>query len=161
VATGRHQQQALGHGGLDQIDGADAVVTQQQSANQAPAPLAGQQLRPLLHPLLQALLQLLAPLLHVLQQSAPLQFTGHREGSAARQGIAAKSAGVVPRLEHGGLVFHSQGADREAAAEALGGGEGIGLDAQLLVAPKGAAAAHAHLHLITDQQQLALIAELA
>ena len=68
---------------------------------------------------------------------------------------------MVTGCEHIGLGFHCQGTDGNPAAQPLGNGDPIGLDAQLLVTPEAATAPHAHLHLIKDQQNLMLVADLA
>ena len=68
---------------------------------------------------------------------------------------------MFPGPQHIGPAVHRQGPNRDPAAQALGQGEGIGLHAQVLVAPEAAAAADPHLHLIEDQQDGALVAELA
>ena len=46
-------------------------------------------------------------------------------------------------------------------AQALGQGEGVRGDAQLLITPEAATPPHAHLHLIKDQQDVSLRADLA
>jgi len=51
--------------------------------------------------------------------------------------------------------------DRDATAKPLGQADRIGLHPKLLVTPEASAPAHADLHLIKDQQDVALIAELA
>ena len=99
--------------------------------------------------------------LHVGEQVAPLDLLDHRESGPAGKGIAPEGAGVFASPEEVGGGLHRQRSDRDAAAEALGEGEGVRFDAEPLVAPPAPAAAHPHLHLIEDQQNGAFIAELA
>ena len=98
---------------------------------------------------------------HLGEQVAAFQFGQHGEAGAAGEGIAAEGAGVVAGTEEVAVVFHGQGTDGDAAAQSLGQGEGVRFHPQLLVAPQLAAAAHADLHLVEDQQDVVGIAELA
>ena len=109
----------------------------------------------------QLLLQQLPHRRHMGRQVAAAELLGHGERGAAGQGIAAEGAGVLTGLEQIGRGLHAEGADRHATPEALGQGDGIGLHPELLIAPQAAGAADAHLHLIEDQQDVVLIAELA
>ena len=112
------------------------------------------------HQLAEELLQQNAHGFDVGGQLAAADFFGHGEGGAAGQGVAAEGAGVLPGLEVIHRGCHGEGANGEAPAQPLGQGDGIGLDPQLLVAPQAAAAAHTHLHLIEDQQDVLLAAKL-
>ena len=66
---------------------------------------------------------------------------------------------MVSGLKHIGPGIHQQGADGMAAPQSLGQSEGVRLNAESFIAPELAAAAHAHLHFIQDQQDVAFAAE--
>ena len=151
----------MGHGLRHQLGGRHAIGLQHQALQQAPAPHPGQLLGMAVYQLAQQAREQLAHAPGVGHQLAPLQLGHHGEAGAAGKGIAPEGAGVFPGPQHIGPAVHRQGPNWNAAAQALGQGEGIGLHAQVLVAPEAAAAADPHLHLIEDQQDVAFIAELA
>ena len=82
---------------------------------------------------------------------------------------AAIASGLPPKVEPWvpavmplrGLGGGKAGADREAAAERLGERHDVGRDAGALIGEQLAGAADAGLHLVEDQQQAVLVAELA
>ena len=134
---------------------------QHQALKQAPAAHPLQHLGVTRDEILESLLQLLPTFLHIAQQPPALNFMRHGQSSCAGKGVAAEGAGVITGLEHIRCGVHQQGTDGMAASQSLGQGEGVRFDAELLVAPEPTAAAHAHLHLIKDQQDVALAAVLA
>ena len=68
---------------------------------------------------------------------------------------------MVAGLEHRRVLLRQRAADRHAAPESLGERHDVGLNAHLLIRPQRARASDAGLHLVEDQQQVALIAPLA
>ena len=77
---------------------------------------------------------------------------GERGGAADR--VAAEGGAVRARAEQVGRVAERDaGADRQAAAEALGQGDDVGLDAVGLVGEPVPGAADAGLHLVEDEQR--------
>ena len=81
---------------------------------------------------------------------------------------AAIASGLPPKVEpcepgvmpDAASAVARHGADREAAAERLGQRHDVGRHAEALVGEEIAGAAHAGLHLVEDQQQAVLVAEL-
>ena len=69
---------------------------------------------------------------------------------------------MVARAEHIGALFvREHGANRQAAAQRLRGRDDVGLYPVLLIAEEAARAADAGLHLIDEQEHVALRAEIA
>ena len=75
----------------------------------------------------------------------------------AAEGGAVHAGGHADRRRIG----RQAGAHREAAADALGDRHDVGLDARPFIGEQLAGAADAALHLVEDQQQAVLVAELA
>ena len=57
------------------------------------------------------------------------------------------------------FLIHQDSADRQAAAQALGQRDDVGLKVVVLAAQEGAGAAHAGLHLIHDEDEVLFVAE--
>ena len=86
----------------------------------------------------------------------------HGVADRHRQRIAAEGRAVrAGRHALGGLGGREAGAEREAAADALGDRHDVGRDAGPLIGEQFAGAADAGLDLVEDQQQAVLVAELA
>ena len=105
-------------------------------------------------------------LAHLPPAPAPaFSFTSSRASpspTAVAIGVPPKVVAWLPAYESfGQLRFPQHRADREAAAEAFGQSEDIRLDAVMLISEQLAGASHARLHLIEDEQQIMLIAQLA
>lgn len=98
----------------------------------------------------------------VLQEILPFDDAEGRQGGGAGQRRAAEGRGVVAGLEDVGEGGGGGGgADGEAAAEGLGHGKGVGLDVVVLPAEPAAGAPDAALDFVAEQEQSALVAELA
>jgi hypothetical protein len=83
-------------------------------------------------------------------------------GAAATSGPPANGRAVVAGLEHlAQALAGDQRADRQAAAERLGGGQRVGDDAGLLVGPQRAGAREADLDLVEDERGAVRVARLA
>ena len=115
----------------------------------------------------QALAEVLAGGGDVGEQIVALDQLEHRGGRGGRERVAAERRGVGHRAagrrgEAGRRALgHRDGADRDAAAQALGERHHVGRDAVVLVAPPAAGAAGAGLHLVEDQQHAGGVARLA
>ena len=85
----------------------------------------------------------------------------HRERGARGERLAAEGGGVVAGLERGrDLLARPTRADRHAVAERLGHGDDVGAHTVGVLEPEPLArAAEPGLHLVDDQQRLALVAE--
>ena len=84
----------------------------------------------------------------------------HHIGTGADHRVAAKG-GTVAAGAHalGGLFVQQNGTDGQAAAQALGQRDDIGLEVVVLTAQEGAGAAHAGLHLVHDEDKVLFITE--
>ena len=82
---------------------------------------------------------------------------GAGRAGRGRQGVAAEGGAVVAGLQHGILLLAQESAQRRAGAEALGHGQGVRLEAELLVAEQGAEPPHACLHLVRDEHQVLFV----
>ena len=84
----------------------------------------------------------------------------HRLAGGHGERIAAIGR-AVGADHHAGRRFlgGEAGAHREAAANALGGGEDVGLDAVMLVGVELAGAGDSALDLVEDQHQIVLVAD--
>ena len=85
----------------------------------------------------------------------------HAVGDGAGERIAAEGGAVrAGRHAGGGARGRQARADREAAAQALGQRHDVGRHPGPFVGEQPAGPAHAALHLVEDQQQVVLVAEL-
>ena len=117
----------------------------------------------------EALLQLLQvpgePLAHLvdmLDEAGLQDAVEHGIADGAGQRIAAIGRAVRARDHRfGHLALGEAGAEREAAADALGHRHDVGLDAGPLMREELAGPAIAALHLVEDQQHAVLVAERA
>ena len=108
---------------------------------------------------LDAVGQRLADQLDVIEQVGGLDRVEHREGGGAGDRVAAEGRAMVARLQRGGAVAEADaGADRQAAAEALGQGEDVGGDPFGLVREPRAGPADAGLDLVEHQQRAGPVA---
>jgi hypothetical protein len=89
----------------------------------------------------------------------------HVERGVGRRGdhrAAREGRAVVAGLQHRRQpLAGDQRADRQPAAERLGGGQRVGHDARLLVGPQRPAAAQAALDLVVEQRRAVRVARLA
>ena len=84
---------------------------------------------------------------------------GERRGARDRR--AAVRGTVRARLPGHHVVARDHGAERQPARDALAGRDDVGRHALLLDRPHRAAAPHARLHLVADEQDAVAVAELA
>ena len=92
-----------------------------------------------------------------------IDHVAHRgEGHGAGERVAAEGGAVVALGDFGGdLLAGEDGADGEAAAQALGAGHDVRDNAVLLMAVERAGTAHAGLHLVEDEQDARFVAQRA
>ncbi len=133
-----------------------------QALQEAHAALLDEHLGVLLAEFLELALQVLAALAHAVDEARLQQDVEHRVGDAGGQRIAAIGRAVRAR-DHADrrLLGRHEGADREAAAHALGDRRDIGLHARPVVAPQLAGAAETRVDLVVEQQQAELVADRA
>ena len=103
--------------------------------------------------------EVVAHLRGVAHQTLALDRAHHGDRCRARKRTAAEGRSVVARLEDVGAWRGEDGADRQPAAESLGDGHTSGAAAVVLVRPPATGAAHPGLHLVEDEQHVALVAE--
>ena len=103
-----------------------------------------------------------AELTHPRQQTGLVGELQRGERGGTDDGSAGEGRAVVAGGEDvGEALAGDEGADRQAAAERLGGSDGVGYDAGLLVGPERAGAAHAALDLVEDECGAVLVAGFA
>ncbi len=86
----------------------------------------------------------------------------HLARHRARQRITAVGGAVGADIHHLRQIFAGQHrADRETAAQRLGGGEHVRRHAVVHIGVERTGAAHAALHFVKNQQRLVLIAQRA
>ncbi len=104
----------------------------------------------------------LADLHGALEQVVGFDGLDGRQGGAGGERVAAERRRVRAGLELlGDLRLRDQPAHRDAAGQRLGQRHDVRLDVPVLVGVPLAGAAHAGLHLVEDQQQAVLVAQLA
>src|SRR5262245_23444068 len=109
----------------------------------------------------QALLEQERGLLHPLEEAGRQHHVEHRVAGRHGERVAAEGRAVGARRHAlGGLGGGEAGAERKAAAEPFGQRYDVGRDAGLLVGEQVAGAADAGLHLVEDQEQAVLVADL-
>ena len=110
-----------------------------------------------------AALEVLAGLAGVVEQPLGGDGVEHGEPGGAGERVAAEGRAVHARGEHRAdlRAEGDEGADRHAAAEALGEGHRVGHDAGLLEGEPRAGAADAGLHLVEHEQRADLAGDLA
>mmetsp|Transcript_2953 Transcript_2953/g.9707 ORF Transcript_2953/g.9707 Transcript_2953/m.9707 type:complete len:489 (-) Transcript_2953:104-1570(-) len=161
-ARGHEEEPARGRGGAHLRRGGLHRVAEFEAAEEAPAAdLLDRAVPGLGGHLAQARGQLRAPHLRAGHEARAVELVQNGDSRRAREEVPAKSGGVVPGLEDGGGVRAGHRADGHAPAQGLGGADHVGRDAQVLVAPEAARAAHPGLHLIDHQQRAALVADAA
>ena len=100
--------------------------------------------------------------LHLLEEAGLKHDVEHGIADRRGQGIAAEGAAVAAGGHAGRRRLSAEeGADRKAAAQTLGERHGVGLDPGPLIGEELAAAAHAALHLVEQQEQPELVADRA
>ena len=110
----------------------------------------------------QLLLEAQPRVAHLVEEARLQHGIEHRIADRHGQRIAA--VGRAVRAGHhalGRLLGGQEGAERKAAADALGHRHDVGRDAGPFVREQLAGAAHAALHLVEHQQQAVLVAQLA
>mmetsp|Transcript_94863 Transcript_94863/g.192922 ORF Transcript_94863/g.192922 Transcript_94863/m.192922 type:complete len:296 (+) Transcript_94863:420-1307(+) len=160
VGSGWNQQQALVHGGRDEFPGGDVLGNAFDSLEQSPAADVSQNGGVLGGHRLESLGQLLAPFLDVREDVVVADVLGNGQSGCAGEGVSSVRAGVVAGSEgSGGVAAGHHGADRNTAAEGLGGSEDVGDDSEVFVSPQGPGASHTGLNLVDDQQGTGLVAQ--
>ena len=100
--------------------------------------------------------------MHVIEEAGFQHDVEHGVGRCDRERIAAKGRAVRARRHAGGGVRGGKArADRKAAAQRFRQRHDVGRNAEPLVGKQIAGAAHARLHLVENQQQALVVAQLA
>ena len=162
TGTSGDKQQSFLHNISNKLTGGtSSIILDDNATEEAPATNLAENIGVLVGNLGKTSSELLATGIHVLQQIVLGHVFGNGNAGSTSQGVATVGGRMRARGQHiGGGTARHHGTDGDATAQSLGRSKDVGLNAELLMAPKMSTPSHTNLHLVAHEKGAGIVGQL-